>query len=63
MVIKDRGPIKVYPGSLIAELSKRQGPKRKWPLGIERRRFRGTVHLLPLSKPEKRTPLPSLLLQ
>jgi hypothetical protein len=42
---------------------KRQGQKGKWPLAIERRRFRRTVRLLPLTKPEKRTPLPSLLLQ
>ena len=28
IVIKARGPVKVYSGSLI---TKRQGPKRKWP--------------------------------
>jgi len=48
---------------LLMKIPKRQGLKRKWPLAIEWRRFRRIVRLLPLTKPEKRTPLPSLLLQ
>jgi len=63
MLLKSRGPIKVYPGSLITKLSKLQGPKRKWPLTSNGAVSNGTTRLLPLIKPVKRTPLQSLLLQ